>query len=203
MVMIRDGGGSTSSTRMEIQVVTDTVDKKIATNCGDCHGTERMHGSYPFEPNFCKACHDYGVKPAGGGSGPGGIYDGWTNSNCGFGAASLDRRVHRVHRGKYLEKTSPRDFSHIVFPQDIRNCSKCHSDSTSNNEKPSRLACISCHESDAATAHGILMTVDPTPLEPWSGDELESCGTCHGPGKDFAVYKVHNITDPYVPPYPR
>jgi hypothetical protein len=48
-----------------------------------------------------------------------------------------------------------------------------------------------------------LMTNDPTPADPWSGDEQETCDVCHGAGRDFSPDKMHKITDPYVPPYSR
>lgn len=70
-------------------------------------------------------------------------------------------------------------------------------------QKPSRLACLACHDSDSAVSHAALMTFDPTPVDPWNGDEKESCATCHGAGAEFSVEKAHNITSPYVPPYPR
>ena len=47
------------------------------------------------------------------------------------------------------------------------------------------------------------MTRDATPADPWSGDEMETCTVCHGPGKDFSPDKVHNISKPYKPPYVR
>ena len=31
----------------------------------------------------------------------------------------------------------------------------------------------------SAQAHMMLMTVDPTPAAPYSGDEVESCAVCH------------------------
>ena len=197
LFMIRQASGSTSSNYISFQVGTATAEKVIATNCSDCHATERMHGSYPFDPNFCKACHDYNIPD------PAGVYDGWGDTNYGFGAAPINRRVHRVHFGKYLNTTVPHDFSDIVFPQDVRNCNKCHSEVDTYKKEPTRLSCFSCHDSDAAVAHGTIMTIDPTPAQPWSGDEVESCETCHGPGRDFSIEKSHNISDPYVPPYPR
>jgi hypothetical protein len=45
--------------------------------------------------------------------------------------------------------------------------------------KPGRLPCMGCHDSDAATAHLQLNTWDPTPADPFSGDEEEACRTCH------------------------
>jgi hypothetical protein len=32
---------------------------------------------------------------------------------------------------------------------------------------------------------------------------VESCAVCHGTGAILPVAEVHNITSPYVPPYPR
>jgi hypothetical protein len=43
----------------------------------------------------------------------------------------------------------------------------------------SRLPCMGCHDSQAASTHMLLMTYDPTPDNPWSGDEQESCQVCH------------------------
>jgi hypothetical protein len=42
-----------------------------------------------------------------------------------------------------------------------------------------RLPCGGCHDSDAAASHMRLQTYDPTPTNPWSGDEVESCTVCH------------------------
>jgi hypothetical protein len=38
---------------------------------------------------------------------------------------------------------------------------------------------MGCHDSDPAKAHMKQQTWDPTPLDPWSGDEEESCQACH------------------------
>lgn len=188
---------------VNFQVGTATGEKQVATGCTACHGETKMHGSYPFSlaPDVCKNCHDYQRQLSG--------KIGWNNSNNGFGAAPLSRRVHGVHFGAYLEKPKEVhqtfDVSGIIFPQDVRNCTKCHTADTSGTWKtqPSRLACNGCHDSDAGIGHTKLMTVDPTPNEPWSGDETETCGACHGAGKEFSPDKVHNIATPYVPPYPR
>ncbi len=111
------------------------------------------------------------------------------------------------------------NLSEILFPQDIRNCTKCHTDTgtacTTTQQcgigqecqrskcvnrawvKPSGDACTTCHDSADAYAHWQLNTYQ-SPDGP-----IESCDVCHGEHADFAVEKVHNIWDPYVPPYPR
>jgi hypothetical protein len=211
-VSARQNGVNTENQVVNFQVGTATEEKLVATNCVDCHGTEKMHGNYPFaKPDICGSCHDYRRQYPD--RDPAAALDGWGvsaasgRSNMAFGAAPISRRVHGVHFGHYLDK--PRevhasyDYSGVIFPQDIRNCVKCHSETNTWAEKPSRLVCFSCHDSDAAIAHGTLMTVDPTPVDPWNGDEMESCATCHGAGRDLAPSVVHNIWDPYQVPYVR
>lgn len=141
-----------------------------------------------------------------------GDFRGWkTGGNVmGFGASPISRRVHGVHAREVEAANNSFLLSYPfevynnenvtrIFPQDVRNCEKCHSSTTSGTwkTKPSRLACLSCHDSDAAYAHATTMTVDPTPAigttaliagasaaaaatsGPYSGDEVESCPVCH------------------------
>ena len=104
----------------------------------------------------------------------------------------ISKRVHAVHNGSDLnyptitvahEETAAfgRNWR-ITYPMDIRNCESCHSAATTSGTwktNPNRLACMGCHDTDAATAHMRAQTYDPTPLAPLSGDEQESCKTCH------------------------
>lgn len=186
------------------QVGTAAVEAFVASNCKDCHGETREHTSsmaVTYTPDICKSCHDYLRQQ------PGKV--GWNNANNGFGAAPLSRRVHGVHFGNYLDKPSEihaaygEEFGRIIFPQDVRNCTKCHSQSSLWTQEPSRLACLSCHDDAAPVVHGTLMTWDPTPADPWSGDEIETCIICHDKGSSVSAEKVHAISKPYVPPYPR
>jgi hypothetical protein len=175
---------------VNFQVGTAEEEAFVATNCTSCHDDNRMHGSYfavQFNPDICKNCHDYLNQQEGS--------TGWTDGNWGYGAAPLARRVHGVHNGADLDKPEeihPRyDYSHVEFPQDVRNCTTCHAETNTWTEKPSRLVCLACHDSDSTIAHGTLMTIDPTPEDPYSGDEMESCLACHGAGKEFAPSEVH------------
>ena len=101
------------------------------------------------------------------------------------------RRVHAVHYGSSLNYPNA-TVSHAdsvvgrnwttTSPQDVRNCQTCHQTGPTSGAwptTPNRLACGGCHDSDAASAHLRLQTSDPTPAAPWSGDEQESCNTCH------------------------
>ncbi|MBI2831170.1 MAG: cytochrome c3 family protein [Chloroflexi bacterium] len=197
------------------QVGTETPDKKVATNCSNCHSDTIWHldegpiHAAPFDTDYCLACHDYQrfgtgdlFQRVGGNSSAG-----W----AGYGAKPIGPRVHGVHRAAYLDhpewiyEGNPNMFNEIIFPQDIRNCTKCHSAETTGTWKtePSRLACTSCHDSDSAIAHTDLMTQNPNPADPYDPQRVETCKTCHGAGRDFSPDKAHNISNPYKPPYPR
>ncbi|MBM2832674.1 MAG: hypothetical protein HW414_1726 [Dehalococcoidia bacterium] len=207
--------GKTALGLITFQVGTETPDPKVATDCKQCHGDTIWHldegpiHAEPFDPDYCKACHDYSRYATGNGF----IRTGGTSTSgwSGYGAVPISRRVHMVHFGRYLEfpeelyAGNPNIFNEVIFPQDVRNCTKCHSADTTGTWKtePSRLACISCHDSKSANAHAKLMTSNPTPTDEWNSNRVETCKICHGAGKEFSPDKVHNISKPYQPPYPR
>lgn len=122
----------------------------VATaSCNGCHGTLTMHGGGRVDTGYCALCHNPGN----------------TDPNSGN---SLDFRVmvHKIHMGENLPsvqagnpyfivgyRNSINNFSDVVFPQDIRNCTKCHDASnpktpTAANwyEHPSIQACGACHD---------------------------------------------------------
>lgn len=194
------------------QVSTATAEAKVATNCTDCHGDSIMHlyeaNIHPglFDADYCKACHDYAHYNTGEAfANQGGTS---TNGWSGFGAAPIARRIHGVHYGKYLDHSTEiyanaDYFKDVIFPQDVRNCTKCHADNPKWKQEPSRVACLACHDGDDAKAHGKLMTYDLTANDPYGVDAVETCTICHGANAEFSPDKVHNISNPYQPPYPR
>ena len=169
------------------QVGTATVELPPANNCDLCHQNADGKGMIFDQPRHhkifgqdavdqCGACHDYQPQNATG---------------AFSGAIPISRRVHAVHMGSGLnypqatvghaDEPVGRNWQ-INFPQDIRNCETCHEDGTSSGTwatEPARIPCSGCHDSDAATAHMNIQTFDPTPADPYSGDEQESCKACH------------------------
>lgn len=201
---------------MTFQVGTETPEKKVATNCVSCHADTIWHldegpiHPEPFDTDYCKACHDYQRWSGTGDLFPG-VGGNSTSGWAGYGAKPVSARVHNIHFGRYMDHPdygyagNPTAFAEIVFPQDVRNCTKCHTAETSGTWKTNanRLACSGCHDSDKATAHMDAMTQNPNPSDPYDARRVETCIVCHGAGKDFAPDKVHNISTPYKPPYPR
>ena len=113
------------------------------------------------------------------------------------------------------------DFEEILAPVDVRACTNCHQSTNAacsssapcgygqtcsvagkcaNTawQNPTARACITCHDSASAANHAQQNTFFPP-----SGPPVESCAVCHGTGAILPVAEVHNITSPYVPPYPR
>ncbi len=109
------------------------------------------------------------------------------------------------------------DFTDRLFPLDMRNCTKCHADSgdacsadpdcgvgqackrgscvnVAWLENTGSAPCLACHNTSYGAAH-VQLNITP--------DGVEACGACHGENREFSPAKVHRITSPYVPPYPR
>ena len=181
------------------QVKKATADKPVAYGCGACHWSDAGRGfvldqprhNKPFTDNAadqCAGCHDYNS-----GENPAISYPVFppAGPDAGFGGHPLSKRVHAVHNGSALnypyytvahEETAAfgRNWN-ITYPMPILNCESCHGAATGGTWKtnPNRLACMGCHDSDAATTHMQLQTYDPTPNAPFSGDEREACKSCH------------------------
>lgn len=199
---------------LTFQVATETREKKVAANCTDCHANTIMHltagpiHAAPFNTDYCVACHDYSRSATGemfknqGGT----SLSGWS----GYGAMPISRRIHGLHSGHYLDypeeiyANATRDtFGNFIFPQDIRNCVKCHAETDTWKQNPSRVACMACHDSDEAKAHAKLLTFMLDTNDPYGPLSVETCAICHGPNRELSADKVHNVAKPYVPPYPR
>src|SRR5262245_29865032 len=87
--------------------------------------------------------------------------------------------------------------------KDVRNCTKCDAESDVRKERPSRLACLACHDSHEAKIQAKIMTYIPDPADPYGPTAVESCIICHGADTEFSPDRVHRISSPFVPPYPR
>lgn len=176
------------------QVKTATAETPVAGNCTACHWSSANVGfvlDYPRHNKLfneqaldqCGGCHDYAS----------GMKGDVTTQASWSGGLAISKRVHAVHNGAALvyptltvghEETAAfgRNWR-ITYPQDVRNCESCHPAGGATTDgwttKANRLACMGCHDADAATSHMKLQVWDPTPLAAFSGDEVEACVTCH------------------------
>lgn len=131
--------------------VTTTRDIVTTGKCNECHSQLSAHGSR-IETKLCVTCHNPGSSVAGTPNTP----------------VDFKVMIHKIHRGENLPsvlgpdgvlgtaddgtyKIGNADFSDVVFPQDIRNCTKCHDGAVTAQgdnweTQPSIKACGSCHD---------------------------------------------------------
>lgn len=179
-------------------------------NCYACHDDVYLHGSGRRGYLTCIACH----------SAPGEDRPPYVAGNAPDTAlTSIDFRtmLHKIHMGKDLSDPDayevigfastawPNNYSIATYedvgfpamPGFASHCTACHGEDNDSWKDPGsrdhpsqqgdkaqvwRAACGSCHDSDDAAAHIELQTT-PT--------GAESCGVCHGDGKDLSVELAH------------
>jgi OmcA/MtrC family decaheme c-type cytochrome len=163
----------------KVTVVRDVVDTSA---CNQCHDPLALHGGSRQLTGLCIICH----QPQN------------TDPNTG-NALDFKVMVHKIHMGSslpsvvgYLSGTttvggtpyeiigyenSVNNFSGVVFPSDIRTCTKCHTSAASQalqySTNPTAAACGSCHD-DVDFATGVNHPGGPQ----FNDDE---CATCHIP----------------------
>lgn len=135
-----------------------TMDIAATANCNRCHDPLAIHGGGRQEIKYCVACHN-----------PGSVDPDSTNT------VDMKVMIHKIHRGANLPsvqdgepyviygfRNSPHDYSHVQYPQDIRNCVNCHVGSATGADLDYELtetaqgdnwslyatqaACGSCHD---------------------------------------------------------
>jgi OmcA/MtrC family decaheme c-type cytochrome len=112
-------------------------------SCNSCHNPLSFHGGARQDLQLCLGCHSQGsIDPESGNS------------------IDFNVMIHRIHMGKDLPSVkagtpyrivgngaSVYDYSHIGFPQDIKNCQTCHNTSDDRwVQNGTREACTSCHD---------------------------------------------------------
>jgi OmcA/MtrC family decaheme c-type cytochrome len=158
--------------------VTDTWDMlKQDETCNTCHNPLSAHGGSRRDVKLCVLCHSPQT----------------TDPDTG-NTVNFKVMIHKIHDGASLPSViagtpyqiigfnqTVVDFSTVVFPQDIRNCTKCHGTTTSQAQvwytQPARAACGSCHDNiDWTTGanHPAGMQADDS-----------ACATCHVPQGEF------------------
>ncbi len=133
---------------------------------------------------------------------------------------NLPNHIHHTHMGEFLARKNYNygglKYNEVLFPQDLRNCTKCHDGSATSTaptvqgdnwkNAPSRRACGGCHDGiDYATGMGVTIAdafkglTSTTSFDGFahggmSQSDDSMCTTCHTPG---AIDIVHL---PVTPP---
>ena len=180
-------------------LVTDPARTRKMTDvssCNSCHEKLGLHGGGRVDTQYCVLCHNPGTVDANSGN----------NLN-------LSTMVHKIHAGKRLNsagedytiwgyQNSKHSYAEVGFPQDLRNCSKCHSAANASTpqgdnwkSKPSKEACLSCHVSAIGstweTLHKIVSVQYGGAGTPASALPNQECVRCHGAGSVVSAENVH------------
>jgi OmcA/MtrC family decaheme c-type cytochrome len=164
-------------------------DVVLTSTCNQCHSELTGHVTR-VDTRLCVTCHNPGS---------------WLP---GAPSVSVDFKVmvHRIHNGANLPSVvagtpyvvGGADYSKAVFPQDIRNCTKCHNSTLSAQgdnwkNQQSLAACGSCHDDVNFGA-----SADPAKPRVHLGGVVtdnSTCVGCHGVGKVADVVVAHNFPD--------
>jgi OmcA/MtrC family decaheme c-type cytochrome len=155
-------GGPVSSERLIVKTA----------NCNECHDKITAHGSR-FETKLCVTCHNPGS---------------WADADT---TVDFKVMIHKIHRSPVINgeqlphndyAVGNHDFADVVFPQDTRNCTKCHDGSDPETpqgdawQTPNMAACGSCHDDIDFSKDG---AVDPTGHPGGIVADNTECLTCH------------------------
>jgi OmcA/MtrC family decaheme c-type cytochrome len=178
--------------------VTDPSQTRKMTDvssCNSCHEKLALHGGGRVDTQFCVMCHNPGTTDANSGN-----------------VLTLSTMVHKIHAGKRLKaqgedytiwgyKDTKVSFAEVGFPQDLRNCTKCHSGANPATPqgdnwktKPSREACLTCHDSKPGSSWFTLHPFVNQNRDPNATATLltnDACARCHAPGCAVAPERVH------------
>ena len=191
--------------------VADPVLPRIdsAETCASCHVDIQFHGSNRGGVETCLLCHStagaedrarYVAANAGATEGVLVEFREMLHKiHHGAELAKADEYTVNGFGFGYPDNFTPHQYGHVEFPWTrggTSDCASCHGADNLAWQAPAprmhplqtvptkawTVACGSCHDSDAATAH-IEAQTSPT--------GAESCAICHGEGEDVAVEKVH------------
>jgi OmcA/MtrC family decaheme c-type cytochrome len=168
--------------------VTETWAAVANATCNQCHTDLGAHGGSRKDIKLCVTCH----SPQSWDPDTGNTVD-------------MKVMIHKIHDGANLpsvqagtpyviigHQQSVVDFSDVVLPQDIRNCTTCHKPDAPEGDiwmtRPTRAACGSCHDNVN------FATGENHPL-PQADDS--ACASCHAPeGEsefDVSIKGAHTI----------
>jgi OmcA/MtrC family decaheme c-type cytochrome len=181
--------------------------------CVVCHTDQRRYGQVEATASTNGAIKTFTTTDTR-------IVDGRTIGN-------LPNYIHKVHAGGLLANKNYTYagvvFNETKYPQDIRNCTKCHDGSATSTAKtpqgdnwksvPSTLACGSCHDGiNFATGTGVTMAdaakgltstnINGTGVAHPAGPQPDdsNCALCHKSTGTFPAADIDIAHTPVTPP---
>ena len=172
------------------------------SSCNSCHEKLALHGGGRVDTQYCVMCHNPGTTDANSGN-----------------VLNLATMVHKLHAGRLLKSkldtgkggedytiwgfgNRKNAYGEVGFPQDLRNCTKCHDGSNSKTPqgdnwktKPTKEACLSCHANNAGsdwdTSHKVYAGTLVGAGAAAKSLSNQQCVDCHKAGSNIAPERVH------------
>lgn len=184
-------------------LVTDPAKTRKMTDvssCNSCHEKLGLHGGGRVDTQFCVMCHNPGTTDANSGN-----------------VLTLATMVHKIHAGKLLHsklaaggedytiwgyQNAKHSYAAVGFPQDLRNCTKCHSSANTSTPQgdnwksmPTKEACLTCHANNVGSAwdssHKVIAGLFVGAGAPAKALPNAQCARCHGAGSVVSAERVH------------
>ena len=180
--------------------VTDPAKTRKMTDvksCNSCHEKLALHGGGRIDTQYCVMCHNPGtVDPESGNT------------------LDMATMTHKIHAGRKIKADAGTDYTiwgygntkfdyaEVGFPQDLRNCTKCHS--ASNTSTPqgdnwktviTAQACLTCHTEKVGGLWEVKHIVYAKAASPTNTKATDltnaQCVTCHKAGSPISPATVH------------
>ncbi len=186
-----------------VPVTSSALTRKMVdvASCNTCHEKLALHGGGRVDTQYCVMCHNPGTTDANSGN-----------------VVTFMTMVHKIHAGKRLKaaldagqggedytiwgfNNTKVGFAEVGFPQDLRNCTVCHSAANPATpqgdnwkSRPSREACLTCHASKPGSDWFTQHTFFNRNQDPNAAATLmpnSACVGCHSPGSGVSPERVH------------
>ncbi|MBP1689286.1 MAG: hypothetical protein H6Q33_5429, partial [Deltaproteobacteria bacterium] len=185
--------------------VTDLSKTRVmadVSSCNGCHDKLALHGGGRVDTQYCVMCHNPGTTDANSGN-----------------VLTMQTMVHKIHAGRLLAdpsnasiggehytiwgyQSSKHDYSEVGFPQDLRNCTVCHTGTNPNTpqgdnwkSRASKEACLTCHVSAPGSDWHTSHTTFASTVRPPAASAMEipnsACVGCHSAGSTYGPDRVH------------
>lgn len=183
--------------------VTDPNQTRVmadVSSCNACHEKLALHGGGRVDTQFCVMCHNPGTTDANSGN-----------------VLTMQTMVHKIHSGRLLAsqiakggedyviwgyRSEKHDYAEVGFPQDLRNCTVCHTGANPKTpqgdnwkSRPSKESCLTCHASGAGSDfvndHTDFALVIVGPSGKPADIPNANCAECHRVGTSVSPERVH------------
>src|SRR6056297_631666 len=174
----------------------------VQENCTSCHGTETFafHGGPRQSVEQCLSCHQPGKRDGGANE---------TSIDFAF-------MIHGIHNAQNLTMgglvycgfgcerfgAPPDDFSHVVYPQSVKNCTTCHNPDNPEtpqasyiDSKATAFKCASCHDDLAYDENGLT---NANRNHIGLAQPNETCEACHSPDGLLQGNLAYHVIDGQV-----